>query len=320
MRILVKAVFSTCGWVLALPVLGQCRWTMPTAPLNLATAVWSGSQFVALGGDTGGKVVAVSTTGTDWTVTARYHDETHSQLLAWNGHELLGILAPQAWTSPDAVTWTLVTQSLWVVQPTFLTWAGDRYFAWVPPLWWGAGLLWSSVDGQHWTTATRPMAQVFRVAYTGTAFVAVGGYSPSVATSLDGNSWTGQPLPASVGSSAALSDVVWNGHLLVAVGLNGLIVTSTDGVAWRLEDSRASSSLYAVTATPDGFVTGGQDGTILASPDGVSWHRELTPTQGLILQLVTGGGRTLAIVAGDHFLVRSCESTPVVRRHVPRLP
>jgi len=308
-----------CSWLIAVAATGQCRWEATSASLHFSEAVWTGSRFVGLGQDAGGAFVAASVKGTDWTVTARY-SEPPSGLLAWNGHELLGIIAPRAWTSPDAVTWTELTTDLGYLQPTFLTWARDKFFAYRPPLWWGAGNFLISADGAQWSLVNAPLAEERAVTHTGSQYVAVGGPQPCVGTSPDAITWTAQPLPATVGAYPYLNDVTWDGRLLVAAGNDGLIVTSPDGTAWTSQDSGVSASLHAVAVTPDGFVCGGENGTLLTSRDGVNWRQEAAPTQVLIVHLIAGGSSTLAIDANARLFARSCEARRMIRRHLTRLP
>jgi photosystem II stability/assembly factor-like uncharacterized protein len=166
----------------------------------------------------------------------------------------------------------------------------------------------------------RPVAEVRAVTYTGSQYVAVGDPEPYVGTSPDGISWTVQALPAAVGAYPYLDDVTWNGQLLVAVGYDGLIVTSDNGTTWTSQDSGVSVWLYSVAVTPDGFVCGGENGTLLASHDGVTWRPEPTPTKAAIIHVVAGGYRTLAIDGNNRLFVRSCEALRRIRRHLSRFP
>ena len=118
MRRALQVVSVVCSWLVAFVATGQCRCRRRQAlSLHFSGALWTGSRFVGLGSDANGPFVALSATGIDWTVTTRYHAMQRG-LLAWDGRELLGILAPKAWASPDAVIWTEFTTNLGVVQPT----------------------------------------------------------------------------------------------------------------------------------------------------------------------------------------------------------
>ncbi|MEN9813273.1 MAG: hypothetical protein RL479_1959, partial [Verrucomicrobiota bacterium] len=59
--------------------------------------------------------------------------------------------------------------------------------------------------------------------------------------------------------------------LLVAVGENGTILTSPDGVTWTSQGSATTARLRAATLLRDTLVVVGQAGTVLTSPDGFTW-------------------------------------------------
>ena len=320
MRSALRAVCLVFACLMAVAASGQCRWEMPSVPIRLTTAVQTESHFVALGWDTSGKLVATSETGIDWAVALRFSLPSEP-MLAWDGRELLAMMPPQAWRGLDAATWIEVPTDFGYLYPRFLTFAGDRFFAFEPPLWWGAGELWASQDGQHWSIVEQPrLGGVFQVIYTGSLFVAVGGPNPFVDISPDAVSWSAQSLPPEVGANPYLDDVAWNGRSLVAVGMHGLIVTSPDGSVWNVQSSGISVSLYAVASTTDGFVCGGEAGTVLASADGTLWRAESVPTQSIIVSLVAAGDRTLALTSDGGVLVRTCEESHRPRRNLVRSP
>ena len=80
----------------------------------------------------------------------------------------------------------------------------------------------SSGDGVTWATQVLPDPSVSLsgVTWTGSQFVAVGGWSGvqgKVLTSPDGTVWTAQPLP----STWPMASVTWSGTRLVAAGSSG---------------------------------------------------------------------------------------------------
>ena len=320
MRPALRVAWLACPCLVAVAASAQCRWEVPDVSLRIGTAVWTGSRFVAVGWDASGQLVATSSTGIDWTVVLRFSLPSEPQL-AWDGREFLAIMPPLAWRSPDGVTWIEVPTDFGYLNPRFLTFAGDRFFAFCPPFLWGAGELKASQDGQHWSVVEQPrLGDVFRVIYTGSLFVAVGGPNPWVDTSPDAVSWSAQPLPPAVGAYPYLDDVAWDGRSLVAVGMSGLIVTSPDGLVWSVQNSGVLSSLYAVARTTDGFVCGGEGGTVLASADGTLWRTESVPTQSIVVRLVAAGERTLAVTSDGSVLVRTCEQLHRPRRHLLHSP
>ncbi|GFZ94672.1 hypothetical protein GCM10008018_46300 [Paenibacillus marchantiophytorum] len=81
------------------------------------------------------------------------------------------------------------------------------------------GTILTSTDGTNWTIRTSGVtANLSSVKYINGQFVAVGGNT--VLTSLDGKNWT--PIQ---GAESGLSDVAFDGHKYVFVGLEGAIFT-----------------------------------------------------------------------------------------------
>jgi hypothetical protein len=62
-----------------------------------------------------------------------------------------------------------------------------------------------------------------------------------------------------------------NGTQLIAMGLQGTILTSGDGIAWTAQVSGTTSTLIDAAWDGGQWVVVGLDGTILTSPDGLAW-------------------------------------------------
>ncbi len=61
------------------------------------------------------------------------------------------------------------------------------------------------------------------------------------------------------------------GQQFVAVGANGIVMTSPDGLAWISRGSWTSKRLRAVTAAANLFVAVGESGTVFTSTNGTGW-------------------------------------------------
>jgi photosystem II stability/assembly factor-like uncharacterized protein len=70
--------------------------------------------------------------------------------------------------------------------------------------------------------------------------------------------------------SAGMNGIVFGG-LYVAVGDGGKIFTSADLVTWTPATSNTVNDLYSVSFLSGGFVATGANGTLLTSPDGATW-------------------------------------------------
>jgi len=83
--------------------------------------------------------------------------------------------------------------------------------------------------------------------------------------------------------------------LFVAVGDRGTVVTSTNGISWRLQSSPASVALRAVTFTGVRFIAGGDFGYVMNSFDGINWTIA-SPTSFHIKGLASSGhGAVVAV-------------------------
>ncbi len=163
--------------------------------------------------------------------------------------------ATTAITTPATTTSTAVTTSV----STYLA-AG------------AAGAMYSSSDGVTWSAINYATSSNLNGgSYFGTyKLVGDGGL---VLASSDAVTWTAQTTPTTQNLYAIASN---GANLNVAVGANGTIITSPDGVAWSLAaNSGTSRDLYAVgysTYNSGTWVAVGAGGTVVESADGLTWH------------------------------------------------
>ena len=98
-------------------------------------------------------------------------------------------------------------------------------------------------------------------------------------------------------SEEFLGGVSHGNDTFVAVGDNGTIRTSSDGVTWGAADSGTAASLRTIIYSDEQFVVVGQSGTILTSPDGVSWTAQTSGVRGFLSGLAFSGSRYVAVGA-----------------------
>ena len=72
-------------------------------------------------------------------------------------------------------------------------------------------------------------------------------------------------------------DVVWDGTVFVAVGDDGAILTSSDGVDWVKKESGVETTLVAVAAFGPDIVAVGNDIVLLSTDHGDSWSVKYRP-------------------------------------------
>jgi hypothetical protein len=146
-----------------------------------------------------------------------------------------------------------------------------------------------SDDGSNWTAHTSfdvPSHNIFLegITYDGSKFIAVGmdysgGWEQVIYTSTDGTSWTERyDSNSGSGSNISLNDVAVGGGYYVAVGDDGTVVRSIDGVSWSNVTSSTSVDLQSVSYGEGTFVVVGDESTggsnphvVLTSTNGSSW-------------------------------------------------
>jgi len=102
------------------------------------------------------------------------------------------------------------------------------------------------------------------------------GYIEDDPTQFDTSIFTAKrPIDSSIvtqsfGSSAIYGIAFGNG-IYVAVGDDGKIATSPDGIAWTQQTPFSANNLRDIAFGGGLFVAVGENGTVLSSPDGITW-------------------------------------------------
>ena len=118
----------------------------------------------------------------------------------------------------------------------------------------------------------------------------------TVATSPDGITWTQRPLD----TLGSLSAIAFGNGRFVAIGSGGVIVTSTDGIAWS-HGPLMWGDFSGVAYGNGRFVTvgivetwQGNRGTILTSVDGMTWNQTISEAYSLH-GITYGNGQFVAV-------------------------
>lgn len=77
--------------------------------------------------------------------------------------------------------------------------------------------------------------------------------------------------PCTSGISTSLNGIIYGNGLFVAIGSSGKILTSTDGSDWTMRDSGTSASIGKIAFGNDRFVAIQPSGSTVISTDGVTW-------------------------------------------------
>ncbi len=105
--------------------------------------------------------------------------------------------------------------------------------------------------------------------------------------------------------SSWLRSVAYGGGTFVAVGAGGLIATSANGTSWPRRTSTTTTNLNRVTWMGDHFLVVGDGGTMLTSPNGTQWTKA---TSGAANHLYGIAGTTDSHVADGNLEVRLSEN------------
>jgi hypothetical protein len=87
-----------------------------------------------------------------------------------------------------------------------------------------------------------------------------------------------------------LYSVACSNGIFVAVGQEGTVLTSSDGLNWSGQYSGTLSNLLSVAYGSAGFLAAGPGGTIINSPDGTNWLVQNPGTLGYLENVSYGNG------------------------------
>jgi hypothetical protein len=153
----------------------------------------------------------------------------------------------------------------------------------------------TSPDGITWMSRTDPltMGGLAGIAYGAGRYVAVGYASSGAAVSSDGITWT----PVDPGA-ATLYAITFAGGRFVAVGDQGTILTSTDGLSYVPRSSGTQQGLDGIAFGASTYVAVGPNGTCLTSPDGATWTPRTLPSAVGAKTVAFGGTSFVAVGNG----------------------
>jgi hypothetical protein len=294
------------------------RWS-DTAGVWGALA-WTGTQWIVSGNAPG---LMTSPDGATWTPHPEI-DAPHFGDLAAHDSVLVGSSGTSAYRSTDGVHWDKVLTDTYGI--TGIAWGNGGWICF------SVSHAWTSVDGRQWVSHDLPEVDPpFDAVWTGTEWAAVGPCSVGF-RSADGFTWEkwmpwysctdyyavqwtgsrivarGSWLETSVDQKNwihaeldsfphdKIMDMAFDGKTLVAVGQQGALETSTDGLHWTSRRYGSANSIYVAAAGPAGIAAIGPGKTYF-SADGIAWS-EYPYLPDYVRTLIWAGDRYVA--AGDH--------------------
>jgi hypothetical protein len=264
------------------------HWTqrnpLPQNDALLKVAYLDG-QFLAVG-DRGAMVS--SPNGTNWFLQ-RLQSEVNLTGVARDGSRFVAVGGRSVFTSQNGVGWfaainraDLSLQAVAFANGRFVAVGGNSILTYTDALGWRDAVLPSFVPRQ------------FRdVAFGNGRWVAVGasqGYFQPLWTSASGIDWA--PV---TGITADFESVIFANGQFLAVGDEGEIFTSPDGLAWTPRNSTVSSRLIAAAYGNGRYVVVGTRGRVLSSSTGVNWTKENSGTPDRLESVTFGNGLFVAV-------------------------
>ncbi len=150
------------------------------------------------------------------------------------------------------------------------------------------GQIRTSSDGATWDEqVSGTVRDLYGVAFGNSAYVAggqaVGGFSPNIIRSTDGENWLATESLGSVGAS--INGIAFGEGVFVAVvgevSGDAQIRSSADGISWPITTVVVASGLNKVVFWNGIFMILGSPDLIMTSSDGSDWMTQTTGTSGL---------------------------------------
>ena len=263
----------------------------------------SGPVFVAVG--SGGDIL-ISPDGNQWLAQTRgVRDDLRAAV--WAGTQMIAVGSVEsgpdgaANTSPNGLAWTnrVLPAEPRTVYLHDVTWTGSQIVAVG-----GYAAVLTSADGVEWVRRSVPVplnTGLVGVTWTGAQLIAVGYTSSTAGTIL--TSPTGETWVQRSAFSYLLRDVVQTDSGAIAVGNDGAIHTSLDGISWTNRTLATNKDLHGVTWTGKQAVAVGESGTILTSPNGDVWTAQTSGTPETLYGVTWNGESVIAVGSAGTVLI-----------------
>ncbi len=244
------------------------RWSGVTVPLQ--SVAYGKGIFAAVGGNGTGRAILTSNDGITWTVQ-RLSDEATLSKVIFNDNQFIAVgNSGTVVASSDGRTWRQ-TATLGKERVSSIAIGNGRLVA-------ASSKIYTSTNSSTWITNAPALQSTFPiVVFGGGRFLVLDGSRVWIST--DGLAWTVEAAPTLFGIGAA---AYGNGQF-VAVGNEGFVATSGDGLTWIVRHNgpnvlfdQVAAGNGVVLATGDGSIQIGpnefqQTSLLLKSRDGMNW-------------------------------------------------
>ncbi|RIX53952.1 hypothetical protein D3P08_06785 [Paenibacillus nanensis] len=234
--------------------------------------------------------VRISKDGLKWT-SKKYDTAAGVQYRIWANNQYIGV-GNGIYTSADGVTWKKQSKSPAGATLTFIVHNGSTFIATgYTDMVEGAArqVAYTSTDGVNWKKhdLANLQANIYILYPVKGGFAGIGSNdrqdSPDGTYSIftkDGSSWSYRLAGTSYGTE--FGGIATNGKRTVAVGLNGMVIYTDDGITWKgsnpfpYQERLGRTHLFDVVWGAGKFVAAANGG-IYTSANGVSWKKEKVP-------------------------------------------
>ncbi len=258
--------------------------TMSGSSAWITGVTCQGSLFVATtyyaDTQTGGGILTSSDGGVTW--TEAYFTDYGLWGVSYGSDRFVAVgYGSLILTSPNGVDWAPVeSQDVFVDELRGITY-GQGIFVAVGHSWdANEGLIITSPDGIGWTRYSTGQNETLNgITYGGTMFVAVSDQGAFITSPVTGATWTRNPSGQGYllyGAAFAGNGAAFTANPFIAVGSQGALFTSSNGLAWTEKEAHGAWTLRAhhpssLARRSELFLAPNTLDTLLRSPDGVAW-------------------------------------------------
>lgn len=248
-------------------------WTARTSgTTSNILALTYGNGIYVYGGS--GGALSTSTDAITWTARTSGTTSEIRSIIFQGGQFVMSGAGGMLRTSTDAITWTAQTSGT-ISYINVLTYENGLYLYGTQ----GANGIGTSTDAITWTArSSGSTAIIYSIIWDGTRYVVNG---DMISTSVDGATWTN--IYRGPSGTNGFEDMAYSPTLgmVVAIGYNGIILTSSDnGQNWVRRTNPSSARFDWIQWIPEigMFLGEGNGGVLVTSTDGITWTQRTTGT------------------------------------------